>query len=265
MKKIGILAVILALAFCLCACKNEVSLSDEQNALIAEYAADLLLKYDKNYQERLNESDTTTEMSTTEEESLQQTTTETLSQDISTENNDTVDTTETISDEQNDSSNGSDVTNVEDITVPPVDTGNEYDIAKIIGLDGMSITYDKCLFVDRYPALDSNGSFIYLEAKEGSKLIVTKFNVSNSTSDSIRTNLLDEEIDYRIVMNRSKAAKPMLTILMDDLGTYDSIVPANTEQSAVLVFQISNNLIDQIQSLDLRITYKDDENIIQLQ
>jgi hypothetical protein len=120
------------------------------------------------------------------------------------------------------------------------------------------------MFLDRYPSVDQDGAFIYLEANPGYKLVVVKFDITNTSSQSVTVDLLDSYIDYRLVMNGSKAAKPMLTILMDDLGTFCNTLPANSEQSAVLVFQMSDSSIEQIEQLDLRVTYDSDESIIHI-
>lgn len=121
------------------------------------------------------------------------------------------------------------------------------------------------MFLDRYPSVDQDGAFIYLEADPGYQLVVIKFDIANITAQDIAVDLLNTDINYKLVYNQTKAASPMLTILMDDLGTYESVVPAGNEQSAVLVFQISKDLISQIQSLDIRVTYKNEESVIHIQ
>ena len=121
------------------------------------------------------------------------------------------------------------------------------------------------MFLDRYPSLDHDGAFIYLEADPGYKLVVVKFDIENTSAESVDVDLLNTDIDYRLVMNQSKAAKPMLTILMDDLGTFRNTVSGNSEQSAVLVFQMAESSIEQIEELEIRVTYDKKEYVIQLQ
>lgn len=118
------------------------------------------------------------------------------------------------------------------------------------------------MLVDRYPSIDEDGSFIYLEAPAGKKLLVAKFDVINQTSEPVYVDLLSLDVDYRIVLNNSKAAKPLLTILMDDLSTYQGTIAPSSTQDAVLVFQIADSLTDSIENLDLKITYNYEENTI---
>lgn len=257
-----------------------IDLTDEQNKMIAEYAADLLLKYDSNYQQRYNSTEddselnqnteeVTTEEITTEEVTTEEVTTEEVTaEEVSSEE---VTTEENSSDTNNDSSDNSSDDGTTgsgvgtDNNVPPVPSDNVTDIAEIVGIKDVSITYSKCLFLDRYPSIDQDGAFIYLEADPGYKLAVVKFDIKNNSSDPIAIDLLNTDIDYKLVMNSKKAAKPMLTILMDDLGTFSNTLPAKSEQSAVLVFQMSESSMKQIQSLVIKVLYNDKENVIKIQ
>ena len=251
MKRIGCLLVIVMMMAGLAGCGRE--LSTEENRVIAEYAADLLLKYDKDYQSKYmsteNEPDTTV-------------TTESQTGEISTEA-----TTEATTEAASDTTAAESTTEAgsEEPTLPPSDDGSVQDIAEIAGLDGISIQYNRCMFLDRYPSIDQDGAFIYLEADKGYKLVVVKFDITNKTSEDKMVDLLNTDLSYRLVMNQSKAAKPMLTILMDDLGTFSATVPADSEQSAVLVFQMAEGLVDKIERLDIRVTYQNEEHTIPIQ
>lgn len=247
MKKLWCLLAILILSVTLTGCG--VELSDEENRVIAEYAADLLLKYDRDYTSSLVEEEVPATEQTTQAPSTDSTT------EVTTEEPSTQPPQESSSTESPASED----------TTGSSDAAGEIDIGKIVGLEGISITYNQCMFLDRYPSVDQDGAFIYLEADPGYQLVVIKFDIANITAQDIAVDLLNTDINYKLVYNQTKAASPMLTILMDDLGTYESVVPAGNEQSAVLVFQISKDLISQIQSLDIRVTYKNEESVIHIQ
>ena len=247
MKKLWCLLAILVLSVTLTGCG--VELSEEENRVIAEYAADLLLKYDRDYTSSLVEE----EVPATEQ------TTQAPSTDSTTEG-----TTEEPSTQPPQESSSTESPASED-TTGSSDAAGEIDIGKIVGLEGISITYNQCMLLDRYPSVDQDGAFIYLEADPGYQLVVIKFDIANITAQDTAVDLLNTDINYKLVYNQTKAASPMLTILMDDLGTYESVVPAGNEQSAVLVLQISKDLISQIQSLDIRVTYKNEESVIHIQ
>ena len=247
MKKLWCLLAILVLSVTLTGCG--VELSEEENRVIAEYAADLLLKYDRDYTSSLVEEEVRATEQTTQAPSTDSTT------EVTTEEPSTQPPQESSSTESPASED----------TTGSSDAAGEIDIGKIVGLEGISITYNQCMFLDRYPSVDQDGAFIYLEADPGYQLVVIKFDIANITAQDIAVDLLNTDINYKLVYNQTKAASPMLTILMDDLGTYESVVPAGNEQSAVLVFQISKDLISQIQSLDIRVTYRNEESVIHIQ
>lgn len=251
MKKLWCLLAILVLSVSLTGCG--VELSEEDNRVIAEYAADLLLKYDRDYTSSLVEDEVPATEQTTQAPATDTTTEET-----------TEVTTEESSTQQPQESSSTESPASED-TTGSSDAEGAVDIGRIIGLDGISITYNQCMFLERYPSIDQDGAFIYLEADPGYQLAVVKFDIENTSAEDKTVDLLNTDISYKLVYNQTKAASPMLTILMDDLGTYESVVPAGSEQSAVLVFQISKDLISQLQKLDLRVTYRNEESVIHIQ
>ena len=143
-------------------------------------------------------------------------------------------------------------------------SGNESDLAKILGLEGLSITYKDYVITDHYPATDADGQFIYLDATPGYQLLVLRFDVRNITSDSIGFTMLDEVVDSRIVCNNKNAANPMLTILLNDLGTMEAVLNPDETQEGVLVFQISDEMKDKLSSMVLKVQHDDVENIINI-
>ena len=251
-KKIILLMFSLCTVF-LVGCEKVIELTDEETQLIAEYAADLLLKYDINYEDRIGEGDSVAEEMALEELekelSGEMTTEATTSEEASTE---------TMQQEETEKP--------EDSTEETVDetVGTESNIAVIAGIDGVDITFHDYVIVDKYPATDAQGEFIYLEASQGYQLLVLKFAVVNLTKDVLSVSLIDKELDYRIICNGTKAANPMLTILMDDLGTLETNIEPDVPQEAVLVFQISDGMQEQLETMDLYVTCNEIDNVIKI-
>lgn len=237
--------------FFLVGCNSVTKLTDEETRLIAEYAGDLLLKHDLNYVDRVDEGNK-------DAEAMAEKSTEELSTEAVTEQ----ETTEEITTETGKDISGrieQDTSEDSEATV-----GTEHDIAKIAGVDGVSITYSNYIITDRYPEEDGDSDFIDLEASEGYQLLVIRFNVSNTTQDVINVSLIDKGPDYRIVCNDSKAANPMLTILMNDLGTLETSIEPEESQEAVLIFQISEDMKNQLESIKLYVNYNDLDNVIDI-
>ncbi|MBO5087470.1 MAG: hypothetical protein J6C01_02250 [Lachnospiraceae bacterium] len=258
-------------SFCtifLVGCEKVVDLTDEETQLIAEYAAELLLKYDINYEDRLDDGYQKAEELSSEElekfingETVTEvaTVTEATTETVATEASTTESSTEKENATSADDSEDDVVTSDGEVAV-----GTESNIARIVGIEGADITFKQYSIVDKYPATDAQGEFIYLEASEGYQLLVLQFDVVNKTDSLLPISLIDSELDYRIVCNGSKAAKPMLTILMDDLGTLETNVEPNASQEAVLVFQVSDGMQQELQTMDLHVTYNNVDNVIKI-
>ncbi len=231
-------------------CGKVQELTEEETRLIAEYAGGLLLKYDINYTDRIEqgskdaaEMEATTEQVTTEAETEQETTEEVtteIGKDVSgkIEQDTTEDTEATV--------------------------GTEQDIAKIAGLDGVSVLYQDYIITNQYPETEEDSGFINLEASAGYELLVVRFAVNNTTEAAEQVSLIDRGLEYRIVCNGTKAANPMLTILMNDLGTFDMSVNPGEAQEAVLVFQISEEMKNQLESIKLYVNYHESDNAIDI-
>lgn len=249
-KEILFLLAVTGVLF-LTGCGKVQKLTEDETRLIAEYAGDLLLKYDINYEDRIDEGNR--EAETAEEASTEQTATEAVTEAETTEEV----TTETGKDvsgkiEQDTSEDGQ------------ADVGTEQDIAKIAGIQGASILYQDYIITSQYPETEEGSEFINLEASPGYELLVLRFSVNNVTDAAVQVSLMDCGLEYRIVCNGSKAANPMLTILMNDLGTLDTSVNPGESQEAVLVFQISEDMKEQLESVRLYVNYNDVDNAIDI-
>lgn len=269
-KKIKFFSVTFLVCILLSGCMDVIDLTDEQSTLIAEYSAQLLLKYDRGYKDRIDDGEKRLEDYqnaqdvSSEDMNLTTQEQEVTTQEISTQEASTQviesqpDDTETDEIQSNPNDAESDTPDVEK------EVGTQGDIAKIVGTHDVSITYKDYIITDQYPATDEDGNFICLEASRGHKLLVVRFRVCNNLDEQTNLSLIDQVIDYRIVCNGNKAAKPMLTILMDDLGTLETTLKPNEEQEAVLVFQISDSMTKSIDSIELKIQYNDADNIIRI-
>lgn len=238
MKKRFTFALFLSSLTFLFGCTNVIKLTDEENRAIAEYSADLLLKYAGGYDSKYFDGEKEIEAATSEDSTEPATETSVDPVPASTEQDMETTTEQTVN--------------------------YETDIAGLLGLQDISILYNNYQIVDKYPSMDENGEFIYMDAPEGMKLILVEFDVKNLTANPVDVNLLSMDVDYRILMNETKAAKPILTILMNDLSTYDATLAPDASEKAVLVFQILDSLVDQIQTLDIEVSYNGNKGMIKV-
>lgn len=226
--------------FLLAGCNDVKDLTDDETKLIAEYAAGLLLEYDANYVDRIEEGDKAAQE---------------MTEEASTEQDDTQEVTAEEQSEEDTEDN----TSAEERIV-----GSEGDIAKIAGIAGVSVSLKDYQIVDRYPETKEEDTVVDVEAADGYKLLVIRFKVQNTTEDVVNVSLIDKQLEYHIVCNGVDTAEPMLTILMNDLGTLETSIQPGEEQEAVLLFQISDNMKEQLESIDLYINFNNTDNMLEI-
>ena len=236
-KKVLWLGMLAVLCIGTCGCTQVIDLTDDETKLIAEYAADLLLSHDRGYDDRLQEGETELEESTDTEE---QTTTE-ITSEASTETEQPADGT---------------------VDEPAVTEGSLDDIAQIAGIEGVSIRYQDYEIVKQYPTSEDGENAVQLDAPDGYELLVLRFDVAATQEPQASVSLMEQDINYELVCNGSLAAKPMLTILTNDLTTLETNVSPGQGTQAVLVFQIAESEAGQLDSMELRVTYNNVRNVI---
>lgn len=258
MRKLIIICASVILPLFAMGCAKTIDLSDEQNYLVAEYAAELLIRHGTNidlkyYYEPEEIIEETTEITT---EEITSETTELTTEEI----------TEVSTEEPTTQSNvvlgtGEEI---EDVNGIVANQNKEYDIAKFIGESNLSIKYSYYMILDRYPSVDQDGIHIEIQAPKGYKLVVVKFNVENKTNDAGDVDLYSKDIEYKLIVNDKKATKQMLTILLDDLYTYKKTIEPSMFEETVLAFQVSDEIADSIKDLKLQVNYEGEQTVLQL-
>ena len=275
MKKIVAICSIVILSLFVGGCVKTIELTDEESKLVAEYAAELLLKYDRNndskyYNDEYSDIDpfATTEYLTTETLTTEAIITEEpTTQENQPENpeqsgNSDITGGQPLEQEGVVNSNSNTTENVSGIVA---DADKNFNLGAFIGEDKVSIKYEYYMVLDEYPSYDQDGVFITIEAPQGYKLIVVKFKLENLTNEDQQLDLYSKDVDYRIIVDNSKSAKQMLTILIDDLYTYEGTVAASMYNEAVLLFQVSEDIALNVEDLKLKATYNGEDVIISLQ
>ena len=279
MKRVIVLALICCMALCMAGCDKVKDLSEEENHLIAEYAAEMLLKYNRKYHMKydpdavadeeitVSVTETTTEETTTEEPTTEETTTEEVTTEKatteksdkdkdSTEEKTTEKTTEKASGDGDDHKVTPEIPSTEESSGVVADQGKDYDISEIIGEDNVSVKYAYYILADSYPSYDQDGVYIEIQAPSGHKLLVLKFAIENKTNEEQNIDFYSKDIGYNIIINNSKTAKQMLTILIDDLYTYQTKLDASDRDEAVLLFSVSDTIASSLTDIKLKVSNK---------
>lgn len=253
MKKILIVCSMVILSLFCVGCTKTIELTDEESQLVAEYAAELLLKYDRNYDYKFYESIEDTVITT---EEITEATTEVVPEDT------TEDTEEVTTEVQE--PDAEDTQEVVDVLDEEVIPAGDFDVAAFAEVENVSIKYNYYMLAESYPSYDHDGMYIEIEAPDGYQLLVVKFNIENLTGDKQYIDLYTKDLTYNIIVNDERTAKQMLTILIDDLYTYQADIEGDSLEEAVVLFQVSDSVAESIVDLKLQVTYGENKQIISL-
>ena len=239
MKKGKIIGVLAVSACMLTGCIDSMpDMTEEQSELVAEYAADMLLKYSPNYHYRIADEEEVAsaeaEMETSQEE-------------------------ETMQEESQPSQDLSQTGSGETVSVgaeTSVEDGSEYDLAAFFGMDQFSIMYASCEITDAYPNAESGVGFS-VTAPQGYNLLVLHFDVENLGEESAQCDLFAQISKVTVNVNDAGYVQALSTLLTNDLTTYMEDIPAGEVADAVVVVPVEQTDLDEIQTAVMQITTQD--------
>lgn len=242
MKKGKLIGVIVITAGLLTGCiDNMPDMTEEQSALIAEYAADIMLKYSSNYnyriadEEDLIEEEVTQEVITEEVEETEEATQEPVSEENSHENEETEET------------------KAESETNSSIQSAKEVDYAEIFAVGDVKIRYDSMEICSEYP-VGEKGSGFSVNAGSGNSLIVLHMTIENTSNADITCDLFEKDFDISISVNKGNYKKVSSTLLVNDFTTYIEEIPAGETKDVVIVAEVQEITEEKITSCILRIS-----------
>lgn len=225
-------------------CSNAIpEMDDETKALVVEYTADIVEKYDRNRVVKLKEI---SEIEAVEEESteiINEREGETAdSYDMAAES---VSVSETEgSDINGNMSNGSFDRGAEN-AVPE-------SLEEFLQTEGLSFRYEGYETTSYYPNNQDDGEELYfvMNATEGNQLLILHFAVSNESQEDKQIDLLHSGTRFKIEVN-GEIKNALTTMLLNDLCNYQNMLAAGESESLVLVCEVTKEQADSIQALSL--------------
>ncbi|MDE6847255.1 MAG: hypothetical protein K2J99_16030 [Lachnospiraceae bacterium] len=196
-------------------------LTQEETNLISEYAVGVLLKHDKHHCSRLVD---TTEYETAKAEELEEIPEELEEQPEQEEAS--INDTETI-----------DVSQDEEETAVP-STIEEY-----YGIQDFTFQYTGYEIDQNYPPDASEDNvFFAMDATEGTQLLVLKFIATNNSASDQTLNMLEHGARFRVSVNGESSQGALATMLLNDMQTYDDVVPAGSGVELVSIVEIPQSM-----------------------
>lgn len=241
--RLSIIAMIMMFLFTGCGGRFP-DLTAEEQQVIGEYAANLLLKYDANNRSRLM---TREEVKVAE---LRKQELEEARKELAGEGMDPVEDTPVIEIGQG----GSAV------------SGGAVSVEEFLGLpQGVAISYQGYIICDSYPEDGEMDSFFTLDATEGRKLLVLNFSMKNSNRSNVPVDLLGQNVLMRVTMDEKLTRNALVTMLEEDFSTYRGEIPADGAVDVVLLVEVEEDMARSLSALQLSVKKNGETTTISLQ
>ena len=222
-------------------CGNTIpSLSEEQEALVVEYASTAVLKHDANYQGKLVDLSTLkNEEETPVEETMQ----------APAEEADIPKEPEQMQEPQQDV-----------FSAEQAEAEIQADAEQILGLQDVSLTYSGYEVDEFYP---KNGNEIYfvMNATPGNNLLVVKFTLRSLLNEEHDIQIQPGTVRVKIIMN-GEEKNALTTMLPNDLATSQGTLGANEETELVVVGEYPVEDLQTIDSLSVKLKNESGEVVL---
>ena len=242
---LGIACILLA-GSVLTGCGDKiVPLTQDQEQLVGEYAAVMMLKYDAKHRSRLVDLANYPEVAV--EDILKPEEPEEPAPKPQKE------------EEQENPSGGSN-----DAAETPQAEPKWHSMEEFLGLDeGVSTVYNGYEIVDSYPEASVDDYFA-LMATEGKKLLILKYIVSNNGASDTYIDFLNDGINFRSIVNQQTPRTAQITLLLDDMAAWAGTMKPGDSVDLVLLFEIEESTASDITSLALSLKNASDVYTIPL-
>ena len=245
MKKSGILCgLVMSIGLLLTGCSNPFdympNLTEEESALISEYAAGILIKHDKYAGKLVDDAEI---IAADEKEARLQASVEAFREMEKKKAEE--EAQQEAEGEKEAGGNKNAEGEAEEVQTPF--TG----IADFCGADGFQIRYIGHSVCDSYPEEEGGEKVFAMDATAGNKLLVLKFIAENTGGEDRELDMLSKGVRFRIGVNGESEKSALSTLLLDDLSSYRDVVPAQTGVQLVLIREIPTEQAAAIQSISL--------------
>ncbi len=239
-KNISIgLCLTILMAFLLSGCNltQASGLTDEEEGLVAEYAAGVLMRYGSkqygglgNYKPKEKKVVT----ASVEEEN-------TNVEAVSTQEAADSMTGETVSGDKSEKL-------VDESAGTELASGN---IADAIGLEGFDIQYSGYEISKSYGDGSDGALFFSMDAPDGYQYLIMHFTVTNTSAEDKLCDPINHDVKYRALINDTKRVNEQMTALLNDLLSYSEVIPAGESVDTILLFSLDDETVKSLETFKL--------------
>lgn len=211
-------------------CSNQIpDMTEQQNALITEYAAGLLLKYHADYDSRLVDTSVPPQENPVVE----------IPEMIVSDNEVQEDVEETVTSEG---------------TEEPEKAAMS--IAQVLGVTGVDINYRGYEVCDSYPSDEpsSDELFFAMRAGAGNTLLVLSMEIMNISGQEMELDTLSmTELDCKILMNENETQRAYVSMLENDFMAIRRTFAPGEVYEAVIITEMPEEKAQAVNSVRLQL------------
>lgn len=222
-------------------------MTQEQTDLIAEYAANLLLKYSPNYNYKIVDEQELEEIVETTEENLEESG-EIKEEQVIQEATDT--------DTQSQQVESQETEEIKELLMP-----QEAEIAEFLNVENFEIEYASYEIVNAYPKETSGFA---VSAPEGKKLLVLHYDITNLTDDKATCELLEKEATVFANVNETGYREAMNTLLVNDFASYMEEFAAKETKEIVSIIAVPEE-IEEVETLEFQLRVSNQEITVKVE
>lgn len=215
-------AISLICVFMLTGCTKAIELTEDQDALVAEAAAGVLVRNSYKYKSKYSDYNYKNKPQEATAEPESQTPEET---------------------EQETDASGKDEKTLMLSTA-----------SKALGIEPAEVSFKECKIVDEYP--DDPDALFTAKPEDGFKFIVAVFNIHNPDTASMKINTVDNKTLFRLTANKM-TVNNFATLLTNDITRLSDVeIKPGGDYEAVAVFMVSEEVAASYDKLRVSYVYE---------
>lgn len=237
-------------------CAEVPKLTEQEQEVIADYAAGVLLRYDEGYNAQY-EKDAMLEAKAQAQEKMKK------NKNMKTEKPE-----KTATKEEKKPSSKPEASELPSETPAPSQASVEvptpvpdnpqlnakmtpYDMGKHFGIEGVEVNYIGFEALDHYPMVSDEQLAFTMDAAQGTKLVVLKFELVNRAEEARTCNIVGQNIKFQLRFNDADFVGVQKTLLTDDFASLNCILQPGETKQVVIISQVAAGYETTINSVDL--------------
>lgn len=241
--------LLIAGAVLLSGCNNQIpEMTEEEKAMVVNYAADIVQRYDSNHPAKL-------QMLTPEPEVS-------LPEDLADE---TSLPDETKEEQMPDGvkPEASEAPDMENEVIDNAAESTEVTMDDFLQLEGFHFSYEGYEITEEYPDFETESYFAMNATTPDHTLLVLKFSASNQSQTEETLDMIQKKVRFKMEIN-GEVKNALTTMLLNDFANYQDVIAAGDTVELVVICEIPKEQEGNIESLGLIVKNEDETATISL-